>query len=223
MPLEELRIDLFHSDRLLGTIARLRDVLPGRYAFGLTGRGPRGRQLPRGDTRSGSSRRRSPARRTREPCAFTSDEPTRRRRILGARERRRSRTMSATESVSHLRENPLELAQAQLRRVGEVFAIDPNLISVLSGVKKCVEVGVPVRMDDGSCPALRGVPRHAQHRARAVQGRHPLSPGGDARRDQGARDGDDLEMLADGSPVRRREGRHRRATRRRSPAASSSA
>jgi subtilisin family serine protease len=48
LPLEELRVDLFHDDRLLGTIARVRDLLPGRYAFGLTGRGPRGRQLPPG-------------------------------------------------------------------------------------------------------------------------------------------------------------------------------
>jgi subtilisin family serine protease len=48
LPLEQLQLDLFHDDRLLGTIARVRDLLPGRYAFGLTGRGPRGRQLPRG-------------------------------------------------------------------------------------------------------------------------------------------------------------------------------
>jgi hypothetical protein len=48
LPLELLQIDLFHDDRLLGTIARVRDLLPGRYAFGLTGRGPRGKQLPRG-------------------------------------------------------------------------------------------------------------------------------------------------------------------------------
>jgi len=49
LPLSELRLDLYHGDRLLGTIARVRDVLPGRYAFGLTGRGPLGRRLPRGD------------------------------------------------------------------------------------------------------------------------------------------------------------------------------
>ena len=58
--------------------------------------------------------------------------------------------------MSHLRENPLELAQAQLRLVGEVFSIDPNLISVLSGVKKCVEVGVPVRLDDGTVKLFEG-------------------------------------------------------------------
>jgi subtilisin family serine protease len=32
----------------LGVLARMRDVLPGRYAFGLTGRGPEGRVLPEG-------------------------------------------------------------------------------------------------------------------------------------------------------------------------------
>jgi len=64
--------------------------------------------------------------------------------------------MSATDSPSHLRENPLELARAQLRLVGEAFSVDPNLISVLSGVKKCVEVGVPVRMDDGSVRVFEG-------------------------------------------------------------------
>jgi subtilisin family serine protease len=32
----------------IGTLARLRDVLPGRYTFGLTGRGPDGQRLPPG-------------------------------------------------------------------------------------------------------------------------------------------------------------------------------
>ena len=32
----------------LGLLARLRDLLPGRYAFGLTGRGPGGNVLPQG-------------------------------------------------------------------------------------------------------------------------------------------------------------------------------
>ena len=35
----------------LGLVARLRDVLPGRYAFGLTGRGPRGGALAKGPYR----------------------------------------------------------------------------------------------------------------------------------------------------------------------------
>ena len=46
-----LRMDvelLTDKGRRIGLLARLRDVLPGRYAFGLTGRGPGGRVLPRG-------------------------------------------------------------------------------------------------------------------------------------------------------------------------------
>jgi hypothetical protein len=45
------RLDMHLLDpkgRDLGLLARLRDVLPGRYAFGLTGRGPRGAVLPPG-------------------------------------------------------------------------------------------------------------------------------------------------------------------------------
>jgi glutamate dehydrogenase (NAD(P)+) len=64
--------------------------------------------------------------------------------------------MSTAEAVSHLRENPFELARAQLRRVGEVFAIDPNLIRVLSECKKGVEVSIPVSMDDGSVSVYLG-------------------------------------------------------------------
>jgi glutamate dehydrogenase (NAD(P)+) len=64
--------------------------------------------------------------------------------------------MSTAEAVSHLRENPFELAKAQLRRVGEVFAIDPNLIRVLSQCKKGVEVSIPVSMDDGSVSVFIG-------------------------------------------------------------------
>jgi hypothetical protein len=48
LPLSELVVDLYRGERRVGTLARLRDVLPGRYAFGLTGRGPRGARLPSG-------------------------------------------------------------------------------------------------------------------------------------------------------------------------------
>ncbi len=54
---------------------------------------------------------------------------------------------------------------------------------------------------------VRRLPRHAQHRARAVEGRHALPPGRHARRDQGARDVDDVEVRADGAALRRRQGR----------------
>ena len=63
---------------------------------------------------------------------------------------------AAAPAPTHLRENPFELAQAQLRRVGETFAVDPDLIQILSYCKKGVEVSVPVRMDDGSVQAFQG-------------------------------------------------------------------
>jgi glutamate dehydrogenase (NAD(P)+) len=58
--------------------------------------------------------------------------------------------------VSHLRENPFEIAREQLRRVGSTFEIDDNLISVLGNCKKAVEVSVPVHMDDGSTSVFSG-------------------------------------------------------------------
>ena len=64
--------------------------------------------------------------------------------------------MTTAEAPTHLRENPFELARQQLRRVGETFAIDPNLISVLAQCKKAVEVSIPTPMDDGSVGVFRG-------------------------------------------------------------------
>jgi len=64
--------------------------------------------------------------------------------------------MSTTEPATHLRENPYGLARAQLRRVGETFGVDHNLISVLAECKKTVEVSVPVSMDDGTTNVFQG-------------------------------------------------------------------
>jgi glutamate dehydrogenase (NAD(P)+) len=64
--------------------------------------------------------------------------------------------MSTADTVSHLRENPYELAKLQLRRVGEVFGLDPDLIRVLSKPKKAVEVSIPVQMDDRSIEVYTG-------------------------------------------------------------------
>jgi len=64
--------------------------------------------------------------------------------------------MSEAVVASHLRENPFELATSQLRRVGEIFEIDSNLIRVLSKCKKAVEVSIPVQMDDGSISVFTG-------------------------------------------------------------------
>jgi glutamate dehydrogenase (NAD(P)+) len=58
--------------------------------------------------------------------------------------------------TSHLRENPFELAQEQLRKVAEAFRIDPNLVRVLERCKKAVAVSVPVSMDDGTIQVFDG-------------------------------------------------------------------
>ena len=47
-PVARLDVELWRGGERLGVLARLRDVLPGRYTFGLTGRGPRGATLPAG-------------------------------------------------------------------------------------------------------------------------------------------------------------------------------
>ena len=50
-PVSRLDVELWRGGEQLGLVARLRDVLPGRYAFGLTGRGPRGGALAKGPYR----------------------------------------------------------------------------------------------------------------------------------------------------------------------------
>ena len=48
-PVQRLDVELLRRDGTdVGLLARLRDVLPGRYAFGLTGRDPTGGVLPSG-------------------------------------------------------------------------------------------------------------------------------------------------------------------------------
>jgi glutamate dehydrogenase (NAD(P)+) len=64
--------------------------------------------------------------------------------------------VSVQESVSHLRENPYEIAQAQLRNVARAFSIDENIVNVLSKCKKAVTVAIPVTMDDGHIEVFEG-------------------------------------------------------------------
>ena len=64
--------------------------------------------------------------------------------------------MTTAEAPTHLRENPYAIARQQLRRVGETFGIDPNLINVLERCKKSVEVSIPVSRDDGSVGVFEG-------------------------------------------------------------------
>jgi glutamate dehydrogenase (NAD(P)+) len=64
--------------------------------------------------------------------------------------------VATTQTSSHLRENPFEIAREQLRLVGQTFNIDPNLINVLQQCKKAVEVAIPISMDDGSIRSFCG-------------------------------------------------------------------
>jgi subtilisin family serine protease len=48
VPIDVLEVKLLRGGESLGLLARRRQVLPGRYAFGLTGRGPSGERLRRG-------------------------------------------------------------------------------------------------------------------------------------------------------------------------------
>jgi minor extracellular serine protease Vpr len=47
-PVGELEVQLWRGGELRGVLSRRRELLPGRYTFGLTGRGPRGERLARG-------------------------------------------------------------------------------------------------------------------------------------------------------------------------------
>jgi hypothetical protein len=48
LALEQLTLDLYKGERRLGRLALVRDVLPGRYSFGITGRGITGVRLKPG-------------------------------------------------------------------------------------------------------------------------------------------------------------------------------
>jgi glutamate dehydrogenase (NAD(P)+) len=63
---------------------------------------------------------------------------------------------AVAQPASHLRENPLEIAREQLRRVAATFDIDSNLVDVLSECKKAVEVSIPVTMDQGGTHVFKG-------------------------------------------------------------------
>ncbi|MGE5689801.1 MAG: Glu/Leu/Phe/Val family dehydrogenase [Pseudomonadota bacterium] len=63
---------------------------------------------------------------------------------------------TAAPAPTHLRENPYDLAKEQLRRVGRAFAINDDLVRVLSGCKKAVAVSIPTRLDDGSVTVFEG-------------------------------------------------------------------
>src|SRR5262249_3344014 len=61
-----------------------------------------------------------------------------------------------TQRESHLRENPFGLAQQQLRKVADTFAIDDDLVGILGQCKKTVAGAIPARMEDGAVRRFTG-------------------------------------------------------------------
>ena len=106
--------------------------------------------------------------------------------------------------------NPWQVAQQQFDLAAERLNLDPGLRRVLREPRRELIVHFPVKMDDGSVQVYHRLPRPAQPRPRPGQGRHPLPPGRVARRGQGPRDVDDLEVRGRRHPVRRRQGRRDR-------------
>jgi glutamate dehydrogenase (NAD(P)+) len=64
--------------------------------------------------------------------------------------------VTTLEAPTHLHENPFEIAQDQLRRVADIFQIDPNVTRVLEKCKKAVSVSIPVVMDHGEIQVFEG-------------------------------------------------------------------
>ena len=57
---------------------------------------------------------------------------------------------------SHLKENPWEMAQSQLRRIAGLIDVNDSMLNVLKECKKAVVVSIPTRMDDGSVRVFEG-------------------------------------------------------------------
>jgi len=210
LPLSRLDLELWSpAGGRIGLLARLRDVLPGRYSFGVTGRDPTGSVLPSGDYQLrlvafGTDARTADCADNRFHDQVGSAGPARNVPICAEKG---ADVTTVDAPVSHLRENPYEIAKSQLRKVAKTFAIDPNLVNVLQMCKKAVSVSIPVAMDDGTTQVFEGY-RVTHNVARGPsKGGHPLSPGCHVGRGQVARDVDDVEVRAFGHPVRRCKGR----------------
>ena len=94
-------------------------------------------------------------------------------------------------------DSPWLNAQRQFDNAAEILQLSPGLRAVLREVRRELVVRFPVKMDNGTRPHVRGLPRPAQRDPRSGQRRPPLPPGDRHRRGQGARDVDDLEVRAD--------------------------
>ena len=197
-PVGLLELELWTAEgRRLGVLARMRDVLPGplrlrphRARPGREGRSPRAR------TSFGCGRIRSTA--------------------TTARRRPPPRPSSRSSASGHAGGHSFA---PEGRPVGDgAQPASPRLRADRDGRQHAER---PLRVQEGGLrlgpdadgrrlrAGVRGVPGHAQRRARALQGRDPLPPRCHLPRDEGARHVDDLEVRAHGPSLRRRQGRRR--------------
>ena len=84
----------------------------------------------------------------------------------------------------------------------------PGRAQLLSQPKRQLIVSVPIKMDNKKIKVFTGYRVQHSIARGTVQGRHPLPSGRHARRGQGARDVDDLEVRRREHSLRRRQGRH---------------
>ena len=118
---------------------------------------------------------------------------------------RAKQPMSATEAAAHLRRTRSRSRARNSARRREVRRRpEPHCRpGEVQEDRRGLGPGRDGRRHDAR---LRGLPGRAQRHARAGEGRHPLPPGDDPGRGQGARDVDDLEVRPHGPSLRRREG-----------------
>ena len=118
---------------------------------------------------------------------------------------------------------PSAMACQQFDLVADHLEIPEAERDRLKYPKRSMTVALPIHRDDGSTEVFTGY--RVQHHLTLgpTKGGLALSSGRDAGRGGGAGDVDELEMRADGSALRRRQGRHRlrsgQAVRRRTGAA----
>ena len=103
-------------------------------------------------------------------------------------------------------ENPFEAMMSRFDRAADLLDLEPGLYKVLRHPEKQIIVSVPVLLDNGEVEVYTGLSRAVQHVARAGEGRHSIRPERHARRGEGARRVDDVEVRGGEPAVRRGEG-----------------
>ena len=112
-----------------------------------------------------------------------------------------------TQQVNSPRLSPFEIAQIQFDEAADLLDLDAGMREVLRRPKRCLTVSLPVEMDDGSVRVFEGF--RVQHNIARGPAKGGILPSRrHARRGQGARDVDDLEVQRDEPALRRRQGGH---------------